>query len=63
VLCFLCPACEKDIASSAEGAQQANTHEGGVKVSDAEMARLDITGDQFHPERHYAIKLRQSTIA
>jgi len=27
-----------------------STYEKGVKVSDAEMASIDITGDQFHPE-------------
>ena len=33
-----------------------NTYEKGVKVPDAEMAALNITGDQFHPEWHYTIK-------
>jgi hypothetical protein len=31
-----------------------------VKVSKAEMAALDITGDEFHPEWNYTIKPRQS---
>ena len=31
----------------------------GVKVSDAEMASLDITGDPFHPEWNYTIKPRR----
>jgi len=30
----------------------------GIKVSDAEMQSLDITGDMFHPERNYTIKPR-----
>jgi hypothetical protein len=34
------------------------TYEKGVKVSDAEMARLDINGDAFHPEWNYTIKPR-----
>ncbi|MEI4234193.1 ISAzo13 family transposase [Roseovarius sp. D22-M7] len=40
-----------------------STYEKGVKVSDAEMASIDITGDQFHPEWNYTIKPRQSPIA
>ena len=35
------------------------TYEKGIKVSDAEMAALDITGDAFHPEWNYTIKPRQ----
>ena len=46
-----------------ECAIDASTYEKGVKVSDAEMASLDITGDQFHPEWNYTIKPRQSAIA
>lgn len=46
-----------------ECAIDASTYEKGVKVSDAEMASLDITGDQFHPEWNYTIKPRQSPIA
>ena len=34
------------------------TYEKGIKVSDAEMAELDITGDAFHPEWNYTIKPR-----
>ncbi|MFO7758486.1 MAG: ISAzo13 family transposase [Roseovarius sp.] len=30
-----------------------STYEKGVKVSDAEMASIDITGDHFHPEWNY----------
>jgi len=46
-----------------ECAIDARTYEKGVKVSNAEMASLNITGDQFHPEWNYAIKPRQSAIA
>jgi hypothetical protein len=31
----------------------------GIKISKAEMKRLDITGDQFHPEWNYTIRPRQ----
>ncbi len=36
----------------------ANTYQKGVKVSDAEMAALNIEGDAFHPEWNYTIKPR-----
>jgi hypothetical protein len=36
------------------------TYQKGVKVSKAEMAALDITGDEFHPEWNYTINPRQS---
>jgi len=36
------------------------TYEKGVKVSKAEMAALDITGDDFHPEWNYTIKPRRA---
>ncbi|MBX5192361.1 MULTISPECIES: hypothetical protein [unclassified Rhizobium] len=32
----------------------------GIKVSDADMGVLDITGDPFHPESNYTIKPRRS---
>ena len=35
------------------------TYQKGIKVSNAEMKRLDITGDVFHPEWNYAIRPRQ----
>jgi hypothetical protein len=35
-----------------------HTYEKGIKVSDAEMAALDIIGDTFHPEWNYTIKPR-----
>ncbi len=39
------------------------TYEKGVKVSDAEMASLHITGDDFHPEWNYTVNPRkQSTM-
>ena len=34
------------------------TYEKGIKISDAEMATLNITGDDFHPEWNYTIKPR-----
>ena len=36
-------------------------YEKGIKVSDAEMQALDITGDAFHPEWNYTIKPRRLT--
>jgi Rhodopirellula transposase DDE domain len=35
------------------------TYEKGIKVSDAEMKALDMTGDAFHPEWNYTIKPRR----
>jgi transposase len=35
------------------------TYEKGIKVRDAEMAVLDITGDPFHPEWNYTIQPRR----
>jgi len=34
------------------------TYEKGIKIGDAQMAALDITGDTFHPEWNYTIKPR-----
>jgi hypothetical protein len=34
------------------------TYPKGIKVSDAEMATLNIKGDAFHPEWNYTISLR-----
>lgn len=34
------------------------TYEKGIKVADAEMEALNITGDDFHPEWNYTIKPR-----
>jgi DDE family transposase len=34
------------------------TYENGIKVRDAEMAALDITGDTFHPDWNYTINPR-----
>ena len=36
------------------------TYEKGIKVCDAEMDALDITGDAFHPEWNYTIKPRRA---
>jgi hypothetical protein len=43
-----------------ECALDERTYEKGIKVSDAEMAQLNITGDDFHPEWNYTIKPRTS---
>jgi hypothetical protein len=42
-----------------ECALDTRSYEKGVKVSDVEMAGLDITGDPFHPEWNYTIKPRR----
>jgi len=34
------------------------TYPKGIKVSDAEMAALNIKGDDFHPDWDYTISLR-----
>ena len=44
-----------------ECALDERTYEKGIKVSDAEMQALDITGDDFHPEWNYTIKPRSSS--
>jgi Rhodopirellula transposase DDE domain len=41
-----------------ECALDERTYEKGIKVSDAEMATLNITGDDFHPNWNYTIKPR-----
>ncbi|HSI06290.1 MAG TPA: ISAzo13 family transposase [Myxococcota bacterium] len=43
-----------------ECALDERTYEKGVKVSKAEMAALDIAGDEFHPEWNYTIKPRRA---
>jgi hypothetical protein len=42
-----------------ECALDTRSYEKGVKVSDAEMASINITGDPFHPEWNYTIKPRR----
>ena len=42
-----------------ECALDERTYEKGIKISDAEMASLDITGDLFHPEWNYTIRPRR----
>jgi hypothetical protein len=42
-----------------ECALDARTYEKGIKVSDAEMKRLDITGDTFHPDWNYTVTPRR----
>ena len=39
--------------------RSANLPQKGIKVSDAEMQRLEITGDTFHPEWNYTVRPRQ----
>ncbi|MFD2053198.1 hypothetical protein ACFSQT_08795 [Mesorhizobium calcicola] len=39
-----------------ESALDTRSYQKGIKVSNAEMKRLDITSDQFHPEWNYSIK-------
>ena len=41
-----------------ECALDERTYEKGLKVSNVDMAALDITGDSFHPEWNYTIKPR-----
>jgi Rhodopirellula transposase DDE domain len=41
-----------------ESALDTRTYQKGIKVSKAQMNCLDITGDQFHPERNYTIRPR-----
>jgi len=41
-----------------ECAIDTQSYEKGVKVSDAQMASLHITGDEFHPEWNYTIEPR-----
>jgi hypothetical protein len=43
-----------------ECALDTRTYEKGIKVSDAQMQSLDITGDTFHPEWNYTIRPRDS---
>jgi len=38
-----------------ESALDTRVYEKGIKVSDAEMKRLEIRGDAFHPEWNYAV--------
>jgi len=41
-----------------ESVLDTRTYQKGIKVSNAAMTCLDITGDQFHPEWNYTIKPR-----
>ena len=41
-----------------ESALDTRTYQKGIKVGRAEMNRLDITGDPFHPEWNYTIRPR-----
>ena len=42
-----------------EFALDTNTYEKVIKVFDAEMENLNITGDEFHPEWNYTIAPRR----
>jgi len=44
-----------------ECALDERTYEKGIKVSDAQMATLNIAGDDFHPEWNYTIRPRRLT--
>jgi hypothetical protein len=44
-----------------ESALDTRSYQKGVKVGKAEMKRLDITGDPFHPEWNYIIRPRNSS--
>jgi hypothetical protein len=41
-----------------ECALDTRTYEKGIKISDAQMQSLDITGDTFHPEWNYTVRPR-----
>ena len=41
-----------------ESALDTRSYQKGIKVSNAAMKCLDITGDQFHPEWNYTIRPR-----
>jgi hypothetical protein len=43
-----------------ECALDTRTYEKGIKISDAQMQSLDITGDTFHPEWNYTVRPRNS---
>ena len=47
------------ITADGGGSNGTRSYAKGIKVSDAEMASLEITGDDFHPEWNYTIKPRQ----
>ena len=42
-----------------ECALDERTYEKGIRISKAEMKRLDIEGDAFHPNWNYTIKSRR----
>jgi len=44
-----------------ESALDTRTYQKGIKVSKAEIERLNITGDAFHPEWNYTIRPRRPT--
>ena len=44
-----------------ECALDTRTYQKGIKVSDAEMATLNLAGDNFHPEWNYTINPRPNS--
>ena len=44
-----------------ESALDTRHYQKGIKVSNAEMKSLNITGHDFHPEWNYTVRPRQST--
>ncbi|WP_081374304.1 ISAzo13-like element transposase-related protein [Rhizobium leguminosarum] len=49
---------ETNTGLKVECALDTRTYHKGVKVSDAQMAKLNISGDAFHPEWNYTITPR-----
>jgi Rhodopirellula transposase DDE domain len=37
------------------------TYEKGIKITDAEMKRLNIQGEAFHPEWNYSVRPRSKS--
>ena len=50
---------QADRCDDVHSALDTATYEKGIKVSNAEMKALNITGDRFHPEWNYKITPRQ----
>ena len=56
-----CRRCAYGYQAKRDGERDPNprTYPKGIKISDAEMHSLNITGDAFHPEWNYTIAPRQ----
>ena len=50
---------ESRLESRRGGRSSTRIYQKGIKIKDAEMAALDITGDAFHPEWNYTINPRR----